>query len=395
MRHAIVVTTLASSLAFSALLSGCATKHSTTSPALSTDKQHELSVLKNALALSSEQTYTQIQESGISSVGNPADADQALPSHIKQTIEVDGSTAQVIQDSAPDIYSSENKLYYAVAGHWLAFPLVIPVTATTNASALSNVTASNITSLFQTFNVKQVGANQLVYTLSPVDTYRPQFFGAVSKALHRVMVGQDPYNWTLSVGYVSNPAMPFENETVKLTLTKENGSWAVTNGTWDNTYTNIPNETSKIDVTESYQHKQIPVSVPENVLHGGAVNPGTDTSNHPDGQIISLTPVNAINIPDFYTSLNAYKMTYWSQNIPVVAYVAVPKQSGTYPLYVECHGGWISPVPITYINSPLVGPHALAFAQKSAITVTPNYRGYGDSQGPVSGIAANAVDTIP
>ena len=392
MRHRFVFATLASSVMFSLFLSGCATKPSTTSPTSSNNIAQELSILQDALKVASNQKYTQIQESGSSSVPQSY-LGETLPSHIQQTIQVDGVTAKIDEDNTPSIYESANVLFYAVAGRWKTVSLP---EVRDSSSGWSTWTVNQIHSLFKTFDVQKVGADKLIFTIVPVDTYRATFFGVVSQALHRVMVGQDPYHWAFSTSYISDSGVPFDNETVKLTLTNKSGSWVVTNGTWDIAYANSPSQPTKIDLSESYQHKTVPVSIPNHVLDGSKIVLGTRgaPSKHPDGQIISLTPLNALSIPDFYTSLNAYKMTYWSQNIPVVAYVSVPKQSGSYPLYVHCHGGWITPAPVTHVNTLGVGPTALGFARKNAITVVPMYRGYGDSNGPVSGIAENATDTI-
>lgn len=392
MRHRFTSITLGSCFALSLMVSGCTTQHPPTSPAPSTSNQQDLSILKNALTSASQQKYTQIQVSGHSSVPQSY-LGTTLPSHIQQTIQVDGVTAKIEQDSAPRIYESANVLFYAQAGRWKTVSLPEPGGSS---SGWSNWSVNQIHSLFKTFEVQEAGANKLMFTIVPVDSYRATFFSVVSQALHRVMVGQDPYIWTLSTRYISYSGVPFNNEAVKLTLTKEQGSWVVTDGTWNIAYANSPSKPTKIDLSESYQHQPMPVSIPNNVLDGGKISLGTSgaTSKHPDRQIISLTPLNALSIPDFYTSLNAYKMTYWSQNIPVVAYVSVPQQSGSYPLYVQCHGGWVTPVPITHVNTFGVGPAALGFARKNAITVVPMYRGYGDSDGPVSGIAENATDTI-
>lgn len=118
--HGFTSILLASCVALSLLLSGCATKQSPTSPLASTNKQQYLSILNSTLSLANQQKYTQIAESGSSSVSQ-AYLGHALPSHIQQAVQVDGIRAKIEQDSSPNIYELTNDLFYVSAGRWSSY----------------------------------------------------------------------------------------------------------------------------------------------------------------------------------------------------------------------------------------------------------------------------------
>lgn len=109
---------------------------------------------------------------------------------------------------------------------------------------------------------------------------------------------------------------------------------------------------------------------------------------HMDGQVISLTPIQVANIKD----VNTYQMMYWSNNTKTEAFLAVPQASGTYPLLVECHGG--SPIATDASHQYTFGMNASALSGVSPhyITLIPEYRGYGGSDGTVQGLWGDTLD---
>ncbi|WEH07779.1 alpha/beta fold hydrolase [Alicyclobacillus fastidiosus] len=85
-------------------------------------------------------------------------------------------------------------------------------------------------------------------------------------------------------------------------------------------------------------------------------------------------------------------MMYWSDNVKTEAFVAVPKSSGGYPLFVSCHGGYDTSVDETHVASP-TSAMDLEYAQSGFITLIPEYRGYANSGGTVPDFNGITLDT--
>lgn len=116
-----------------------------------------------------------------------------------------------------------------------------------------------------------------------------------------------------------------------------------------------------------------------------------------DGQIISLTP---IQDPQLGAAVVPYKMMYWSSYTKVEALITVPEGApSTYPLLVSCHGGFARHQNMSHINingglyTQEDERQLLASSRMGVVTVIPLYRGYGDSEGTVSSIYQNTLDT--
>ncbi|GEO28109.1 hypothetical protein AAC03nite_38940 [Alicyclobacillus acidoterrestris] len=114
----------------------------------------------------------------------------------------------------------------------------------------------------------------------------------------------------------------------------------------------------------------------------------TSTPTNTDGQVISLTPITVSDTPN----LKTYKMVYWSENTPTEAFVSVPKKSGSYPLLVNCHGGFDIATPETHEPSP-ANANILQGASSNYIELIPEYRGYEDSDGTVPDLNGEVIDT--
>lgn len=91
---------------------------------------------------------------------------------------------------------------------------------------------------------------------------------------------------------------------------------------------------------------------------------------------------------------------YWSKGTKTEAYIAAPKDPGTYPLFVICHGGWTTSENKSHVSPSDNWPHTVAEdvkvldnAWNNAITIGPIYRGYGHSGGTVNGLDGNTIDT--
>lgn len=127
-----------------------------------------------------------------------------------------------------------------------------------------------------------------------------------------------------------------------------------------------------------------------------AQNPPTHLTKE-DGEVISMKKV---KLPFASSSMEAYRMMYWSDGLKNEAYVATPKGPGTYSLFVECHGGYTTPMNISHLaeipgegETVTFDTNLLAGAYSNFITVAPTYRGYGNSEGQVKGIYENTIDT--
>ncbi|WP_154098060.1 alpha/beta hydrolase [Bacillus coahuilensis] len=90
-------------------------------------------------------------------------------------------------------------------------------------------------------------------------------------------------------------------------------------------------------------------------------------------------------------------MMYWSEGIETSAYVTIPKKKGYYSLAVSCHGGYVIPLDIENVQSisgdNLDAETMLSDAKSEIITLSPLYRGYGDSKGTVDGLSGATIDT--
>lgn len=129
------------------------------------------------------------------------------------------------------------------------------------------------------------------------------------------------------------------------------------------------------------------------ILSGCSEHSASKPNNSPpppvDGEIVSLTPVRVQNSSPL---VKDYRMIYWSAHTKTEAFVAVPATPGTYPLLVECHGGWEVPRPVGHVISPM-GAQDLQYADPRFITVIPEYRGYAGSDGTVPGLDGITQDT--
>ncbi len=113
-----------------------------------------------------------------------------------------------------------------------------------------------------------------------------------------------------------------------------------------------------------------------------------------DGTVISFEQ---IEVKELDPSLNAYQMMYWSEGVETAAYVSIPKANGYYYLSVLCHGGYVIPLDLAGVQSVsgvnLEAESMLSGMQSGIITLSPMYRGYGDSQGTVPGLYGATLDT--
>ena len=116
-----------------------------------------------------------------------------------------------------------------------------------------------------------------------------------------------------------------------------------------------------------------------------------------DGTVISMKKIKP---PAGTSSIDAYRMMYWSDGLKVEAYVATPKGPGTFSLAVYCHGGWTIPMEVNHLKQ-MSGEGGLVKFDSSLlngvyynrVTIAPLYRGYGNSDGKVEGIYENTRDT--
>lgn len=112
-----------------------------------------------------------------------------------------------------------------------------------------------------------------------------------------------------------------------------------------------------------------------------------EKSSHTNGTIASLK---LVTYPGQSPNLKIYKTFYWSQNKKIEMYASVPKSSGTNFLIVYCHGGWDYPGGPSF--SPVTLADVAADHYANAVTIYPEYSGYGGSQGSVQGLSSNAID---
>lgn len=88
-----------------------------------------------------------------------------------------------------------------------------------------------------------------------------------------------------------------------------------------------------------------------------------------------------------------YRVLYWSQGVPVSAYLSEPSRPGHYPLLVILHGGW--PVRV-HRHSDFGYSEAAVFAQVNPgmVQLYPEYEGYRRSHGQIRGIATDVQNTL-
>jgi len=110
-------------------------------------------------------------------------------------------------------------------------------------------------------------------------------------------------------------------------------------------------------------------------------------TSHADGTIASTK---LITSPLQSIQLKMYKIFYWSQGKKLEMYALVPKTETNW-LIVNCHGGWVVPG-MTPRRTPYTVAGVAADHYANAVTIFPEYSGYGGSQGSVNGISSNAID---
>ena len=115
-----------------------------------------------------------------------------------------------------------------------------------------------------------------------------------------------------------------------------------------------------------------------------------------NGEIASLTLVHGkggyVN-----PKVSVFKMFYWSAGKKVEAWLTEPVRSGRYPLLVFLHGGWAvysrHMHHVTMVQGTQVFPSSPWTDYSSrTVTITPAYRGYGESQGSVHGMLGDTLD---
>ncbi|WP_456274797.1 alpha/beta hydrolase family protein [Bacillus sp. AK031] len=114
-----------------------------------------------------------------------------------------------------------------------------------------------------------------------------------------------------------------------------------------------------------------------------------------DGTVISFQQ---IEVKGLNPDVNAFQMMYWSEGVETAAYVTVPKKTGYYYLNLMCHGGYVYPLDLSSIHAlpsglVLNAETMISDAHSELVTLSPLYRGYGDSKGTVGGLNGAVLDT--
>lgn len=110
-----------------------------------------------------------------------------------------------------------------------------------------------------------------------------------------------------------------------------------------------------------------------------------------DGKIISKE---LVEIPGQNPNINIYKVFYYSDHIKVEALLTVPKIKGKYPLLVQLHGGNVRENKDVSHNYDFgYTADKIKNSSDQIITLSPEYRGYQESDGHLQGIAENTRDT--
>ncbi|MHA7967635.1 alpha/beta hydrolase family protein [Paenibacillus sp. CAU 1782] len=118
-------------------------------------------------------------------------------------------------------------------------------------------------------------------------------------------------------------------------------------------------------------------------------------STTPDGTIISSE---LIKVPGQNPNINIHKIFYYSDGVKVEALLTEPKwSSGQYPMIVKLHGGLIFGAEPVINNLPeniLDGYNVENISKEShkVITLYPQYRGYGESDGQPQGLVGSTLD---
>ncbi|RIW30702.1 alpha/beta hydrolase [Bacillus salacetis] len=122
----------------------------------------------------------------------------------------------------------------------------------------------------------------------------------------------------------------------------------------------------------------------------------SDPMEGKDGTVISFEE---IEVKELNPALDAYEMMYWSEGVEAAAYVTVPKKKGYYYLSVLCHGGYVYSLDLSNVHAlPGVTLNAETLiggldTSSEMITLSPLYRGYGNSKGTVPGFNGVTKDT--
>lgn len=117
-------------------------------------------------------------------------------------------------------------------------------------------------------------------------------------------------------------------------------------------------------------------------------------SSTADGKIISSE---LIKVPGQNSKLNIYKIYYYSEGVKTEALLTEPIWSGQYPMIVDLHGGLLfGGDPSTYsIPEEITNGYSIDYVSKGSsnvITLYPQYRGYGGSEGQPQGLIGSTFD---
>ncbi len=128
-----------------------------------------------------------------------------------------------------------------------------------------------------------------------------------------------------------------------------------------------------------------------------SLQPAGAPDSKANGTPISLVPVKVPASAEKYLPLGEriFSLTYWSRGLRCQGYLDVPAGQTALPLLVELHGGGVWANPGHYYGFPVITPSVAAeFAQPSLIVFSPNYGGYGPSQGTIGDSHADFIDTM-
>ena len=136
---------------------------------------------------------------------------------------------------------------------------------------------------------------------------------------------------------------------------------------------------------------------PSRTLPGGLAIAGAP-AGRADGTPVSLS---LVPVPKAYRrnvprGVHLYSLVYWSRGLRCQAYLSVPGGERAYPLLLELHGGSFTSDPMQHWSGfPVITPSVAAvFSQPAAIVFSPNYGGYGPSQGTVGDGHDDYVDVV-
>ncbi|MCR8848011.1 alpha/beta fold hydrolase [Rossellomorea sp. SC111] len=110
-----------------------------------------------------------------------------------------------------------------------------------------------------------------------------------------------------------------------------------------------------------------------------------------------VVAVDPIQVEGLNATLQSYKMTYMSEGEEAVAYVSLPKKSGTYNINLVLHGGFPASKDLSHVSDMMGITFDESMLRYSAspglISLVPLYRGYGESGGTVPGLNGTTLDT--